>query len=347
MTASTNSSKHSSSRFFVAQLAQMPQSIGRGTIELVAADLDAASSLAHVERPSDGTTGAKLDNWLADIAGSGTGSPVNVVLPEAVSPGRLAQANEVAVELGWSVSNVHQFIEYSNPPDVFTVLTGSFSGQDITSAVGRQTNDIWSIGADDYGFDVNSVSPARRLGESVRFALHGDRLAVGRATPIVEAWKRLGGDGAKTLADDPALLAVAEALDATNAYAADLLEEDFSAGVGNRSPTKVAEVGGGPSLGIFTAAGIRLLVDSGLPKGVPVYAYPDGNAASSGADGLRQLLTSGRSEVNAKPWSDQLANPKITVDGSIVSATFGFHDMAPASYWSTALAHDNLLTSAR
>ena len=338
-----------------AGLRQIPSAVrdsdeGSGSdIQITMSDLDAATELADSERPPDGTTDVDaLTEWLLSINGPGRkekASLVGALLPQAAQPERFAQAAEFADELGWSISDVHTFVEYDVPPNVFTVMSGTFAADSLTKAIGEPTDEIWKLGGDDFSVDVSGVSAARPLGEALRLALRDDSLAVARSTPPIEAWLANDGDAAAgTLAEDEGLAAVAAALDESDVYSAVLSQADFAAVPPNESPEVAAAT---PGLGPFSTLGVGQTVVDGTPYAVFVYYFDEETDAAAAVDRLTALLDDGASNRTHEPWKESFAIDDITATGHVLKATLRLTDFPPGAVWNIVYARDNLVSGSK
>lgn len=280
-------------------------------IQVVVGDLDRAAEIAGVERPEEVEADAVFD-WIGPLTGvraEGTAAAA-LLPPEVVGIESLARLDEFVDEVGWSLLDVHQYVELQQPPQYVSVLTGGFDEAEIDGAQGDRTDDIWSLGGEDFAMSIAERSAARPLGNAMRTALVDDRLVVARSTPPV----RSAVDGADdTLADDGALAAVAGALDDQNVYGALLVSVDPG-----QSPS-----GGEGTEGLapFDALGVGNAADEEGAVVVLAYAHAAEDGAEANVGKLRALFTEGVSLATNRPWSDLLALDDVTRDGTTVTAT--------------------------
>ena len=317
-------------------------------VQIAVSDLDAASELAGVDHPDDGTTDVdEITEWLLAINGPSRDDkrPLTAaILPEVSHAEDFANVAEFDEEVGWSISDVHTFIEYQVPPNAFSVMTGGFSEDALTDAIGKPANDIWSLGGEDFSTDFGNQSSARPLGESLRFALHDDTLAVSRSTPPVEAWNALDtSKTAGTLAEDEELAAVAAALDDSGVYSAFLSQADFAEPQANVPPDAEAQTKAA-GLGPFSTLGVGQTVEDGTPYAVFVYYYADETAAADAVDPLTTLLNDGVSNRTRTPWNELFAIRDISATGHILKATLRLTDFSPGSVWDIMFVRDNLVS---
>lgn len=328
------------------RLAELPGVVagdGDQLVQVAIADLDRAAELAGVTRPAGSTDSDQVREYVNALTGQfADGPPVSALFPEAANLERLAQVEEFATEVGWSVADVSWFAEYQVPPDTVTVVGGDLDESRLTGALGERPDDrIWRLGGEDYEVSLEEVSAARPLGQALRLALVDDRLAIARSTPPVEAVLT----GGTTLAEDPTLSALAAAMDDENAYSTLLLAGapgTFQA----QLPTPQAQAEGAdglpqPFIGI--AAGSAQV--DGAPYAIFAYVHATEADAAANAEGLRALLEQGASVANRAPWSDQFGVDDIRVDGTTVLARLTIADGVPAIIpYNLLLRQDNLAT---
>ena len=313
-------------------------------IMIVAGDVDRAAEAAGVTPyDADTTTDEMLDTitLLTGISRNDEPAKVHIVLPEAVSPNYLNLNDEIHDELGWSIVDVNTFIEIQNPPNQFTVMRADVTADEIDDAAGEAEDGIWSLGGEDLEVDPANRTAARELGESLRMALDDDLLAVSRTTPPVRDW--LDDDG-ETLADDEALVSIAQALDAADVYSSMIMVNDFSivAALGSRgNPEQIEKFMTGTTLiEPFDALGAGLSVVDDEAVGMLVYHYPTEDAAESAVDSIRAVFEEGSSLVSNRAISDLFELSDVQADGDVVVASFGFGDALPGSIWSMVYTRD-------
>src|SRR5690606_3235163 len=109
-------------------------------------------------------------------------------------------------------------------PESFTVVAGDVGADDLDDHVGEAVDGIWTAGeGDDFTISPDDRTPVRPLGTPLHMAVAPDSLlGISPSTPMVQAW--LAGDG--SMADDAAMLAVAERLDAAGVHSAILFGPD-------------------------------------------------------------------------------------------------------------------------
>lgn len=322
------------------------------------ADLDQAAQLAGVERPADASdVDAVLDyvNAVTGIPGSDAGGPASVaaLTPQAAHVDRLVQVNEFEDELGWSIADVSWFAEAQVAPNTLMVAGGDFDEARLSDAMGDRQDGMWRLGGEDGEVNIEEVSAARPIGESLRLALDDGRLIVGRSTPPVE--EALDG-GAPTLADNEVLRSLAQAMDDHDAYSA-----LFTAGAQGADPAsflfgdpdasvedveeQFAEVQNQvlpqPFLGV--AGGVTSV--DGEPIVLFAYVHPNAETAQANADALRRIVEQGQSLQSEQPWSNLFTVDDISADGSTVVARLGLGERGnPQLPYNILMTRDSLVS---
>ena len=129
--------------------------------------------------------------------------------------------------------------------------------------------------------------------------------------------------GKDTLADDDALVAVAEALDEHDVYSAALVLEP---GAGDDSASSPAGEGG---LAPFDGFGIGSAHDGDGAQAVLAYRCDDADGAEQNAAALRALFDDGASSQTRQPWSDLVTVDDVEVDGRMVVVTLDLLERSP------------------
>ena len=319
-------------------LDEVPASVATGSssVRIVAGDLDLATEAGGGQRPSadDDVSVDELIDWIGPLTGvsrDDSPSPVHLLLPDAVSPQRLAENDAITDELGWSVVDVGSFIELQNPPQAFALLETDVEDEQLTAAAGEPDDGIWRLGGEDLEIDVAGSTPARPLGNSLRMAVDDGLLAVSRTTPPVTEWLDDEGD---TIGDDEALASIAAALDDAGVYSATLLVTDFSiAGAlgGRATPDQIAAIVEDADLiAPFDAIGVGLGIDDdGSPVATFVHHHANDDDAASNVDNIRTVFEDGVSFVNNRPLRELFDLRDVRADGPLVVTTVGFADDVP------------------
>lgn len=309
-------------------LAALPSSVWsddpseRGATEVVEiriGDLTSATRAAGLERP-DRDDHQAVFTWLAQL---GAGRPldrpdespvIHVALPQLFAPAGLVDPGAFEDELGWNPADVAWFAEYLAPPEVVTVLAGDFPAERLDATMGPARDGVWALGPADGEINLEDRTPVRRLGESLRLAGGGERLAVARTTAAVRAASPLGADDA-TLADDPTAALLAEVLDESGVVAASLwMGASFD----------LLSFGGADDAVLperFVALGTGIATDSTGLVAVVAHLHPDITAASSNAAALRRIVDEEVSLSSGRPWSELLRGDVTITIGTETDAS--------------------------
>jgi hypothetical protein len=313
----------------VDMLDELPAEVGDGDdpVQIAYGNLQAATELAGLERPTSADDVDAVLDWLMPLTGlSNDDHPalVHVAMPMAANSERAQQIDEFAAETGWSLVNVDSYIEYQRPPDLFTAINGSTRSADLDQAAGPADDGVWSVGdGDDYASNLDDVSAARPFGAPLRMGMDDDELAVSRSTPALRAWL---ADEGPTMADNAPLFALAEQLDAGTVYSAYLFSAD---------PTRDTE-------NPFDAMGAGLSVDDGEPQAWFVYHYADDATAEAAVATVRGILD-GSSERTRAPWSDIFSDWEVTAVDDVVVAELHFVEgRPPGVVWQILFSQDTL-----
>lgn len=243
-------------------LAELPASVGSDAPLIQTADLDAATELSGLERPTD-LDPETVSDWISPLVGvrmpDSPPAPVFVPVPAVVNPRELIRIDEFDEELGWSLLDVDTFVEQSTPPETFAVVTGAFDSDQLNPDLAPASDAVVSAGeGDDLEPDLDETLAARPLGVPLRMAQDEGRIAASPSTPFVEDWTA-GPD--ETLADNESLASVAAALDDADAVAAVLTSGLPVAGVAMRQPEQLSTVAEQLPADPFDTVGIGWGVD--------------------------------------------------------------------------------------
>lgn len=193
----------------LAALGEVPAGV-EGMIEM--GDIAAAIELAGVTR-TDALDGESVASWVRAVTGGpmddGGVAPVFVPMAEELGFSRVQITDEFHDELGWSLVNVDWFVAAGQPPTRFAVAGGEF-GDEALDGLPEVADGVVTAGeGDDYYVDLENRTAARILGDPLRLARDGDRIAMSKSTPLVQRWR----EGGESLADDADLASVASTLD--------------------------------------------------------------------------------------------------------------------------------------
>lgn len=306
-------------------LTQLPAATD-GHLQVWTADLASASELAGVERPSEPEADTVLQ-WLQPlIRVPGPGHPdedgvrsdlVHALPPEVTQPTTLARVAEFDELAGWSIVDIDSYAELQQTPAVFSVLTGDFD-ESTLSDLPEVRDGVRTVGeGEDLHMDLAGATAVDPMGRPLRLAESDGRLVASRSTDSVAAW--LSGPD-ETLADDPALASLAEALDDAEVVSAVLVAgQDFGVGTtarGVRLPEEPDELPDKP----FDAVAVGWSVVDDASRVVLAYHFADDDAAEASVAPIRQVLAEGRDQYG-NALSEQLTVVDVTSDGSVVTAT--------------------------
>ncbi|WFE26798.1 hypothetical protein O7623_26560 [Solwaraspora sp. WMMD791] len=317
---------------FAERLALLPQRLADDEIVLQMADLDRAAELAGVTRPTDPADAEAVRSYLAALSpGASADGPAAVaaLLPQQAVPAGKPDLAGFEAELGWSVLDVSWYAEHSNPPNVMTVLGGDFDSDRMTDAMGEPTDGGWQLGNADGSIDLAGRTVARPFGQPLHLRLSDGRLTVADNSETATALD----NGAESFADTPAAVALAEAMDAEEAYSVLFrVGGDYGGGRGGQTlPAAFDGVAGG-------------LAHDGAPVAVLAYAHADADSAKANAGALGTLLEQGSSSTG-QPWSQRFTEPEVRQDGDTVVVRLRPTDGAPASIvYQLLQRQDSLIT---
>ncbi len=304
-------------------LAQLP-AVERDDSQLWIAfgNVSMATELAGAERPTDPGDIAGAGAWTSQL--SGRDSEIAVPFPTTGQSRSPEDLEAIDDELGFSLLDVDVFIELQTPPSTFLAFTGVTDADTVTASLGDADDGVFSVGdGDDFEIDPEKRSPARPIGVPLRLGAQDGLIGVSPSTPLMRSW--LGGDG-ETLADDAAMVAVAERLDAAGPYGAYL----------------VATNGLSSSTNPYDTVGVALAVEDGDALGVIVYHYANDDDAADAVTTIEDLL-GGTSSATAQPWSEVFSSWEIEATEDIVEFRLRFvDDKLTSVLWSALFANDTL-----
>lgn len=319
---------------------------------VVVNDTAAAADAAGLTAPERGASEEEIGAYLSPLSGVGDDATVAVAPSDLLIQSAIDDAGW-REEVGFGVVDLTGDVTSGQPPDDLQTLFGDFDEAAVEQAV--STDPAWSGELDEveYGdrtywswgedgaIDPSAISTVRRLGESARLFVDGDAGVAYWANTdatMQAALDTFAGD-APSLADDPELGSMAAALDELGAYSAILTAdgEALQAGPG------AAGGGDGPALEPYEAVATGAAVVDGQARLLVVLVNADGATAQANADRLAQIVAEGSSAVNGRPWSDALGDGEITVDGTVVAASFPTDD--PRLWNGVVLTRDTLVAS--
>src|SRR5262245_23586044 len=301
---------------YLGQLPALAPEDGDGVILVNYADLERAGEIAGVERPDDPGDNDAIQDWLAAVTGyrETGGHAVAALPPTTAQIERSAEMEAFVDDVGWSILEVDSYAERDTPPGRVAVLDGRFDRGRLAATLDDAGHGVWVAGDPEAGIDPEGITPARPLGQPLWLTLGGHRLRVAGAEDDVDP----GGD---TLADDPALAALAGALDDHEVYTAML-----AAGGPLGLDAAAAEIRGrgelppGPRCEGLTGAAVGV-ADDGDPLIVLALSQATGPQAGAKATVVEDVLRLGQDAMTARPWSDILTVESVEVEDGVVVAT--------------------------
>ncbi|MDT0203851.1 hypothetical protein [Nocardioides sp. AE5] len=285
-----------------------------GVLTVAAGDLRAATEMAGLEWPAEGTREA-TGPWLMALTTGAEEDTVPFVPISGVFNVQSASADEFAEAAGWSILDVDRFVEVETAPRRFAVVAGDFDDDTLSPDLVEVGDGIVSDrDAEDLSTDLAEQGPLNPIGQPIRMAQDGDRIAVSTVTDLVADWL----SGGETLADREPLAAVADALDQRQVVSAYLGEPGDAASTG-LTPDQLQATGVDlDALPSFDMVGMGWTEVDGEAKVHVAYHFADEAAATAGADYLEELYRNGRGVTTGGPFSDFLAVDEVTTEGSVV-----------------------------
>jgi hypothetical protein len=332
---------------------------GAATQTMAWGDLARASEIAGLERPDPADSDAVADYLLTVLngrseggVGSGGGSPVFFMPPDAAHIERSAELDGFVEDVGWSVLQVDRFVERQSPPNTITVLEGDFDDAAITDALGEPSGGGWVAGdPDQEGFDFQNSTPARPMGEPLWLTLDDGRLAVTRDAASSRTTRAAlsGDDGPSVLGDDETLTALAEALDGQTPYSALLSRPGIPAmpfDVSDPSPGR-AEALCDQALPQPTAGVATGITDDDGPVILVALAHASADDAAANAAALEDIVATGQSAATRQAWSElvELDGVETTGDGRVVLARLRPLDPMGGGIWDDLLIRRDSVVS--
>jgi hypothetical protein len=256
------------------------------------------------------------------------------------------ELDDFAADVGWSILDVDRFVERRSPPDDALVLEGRFDADRIDEAMGERDGGVWQVGDPGGGLDLDEQTPARRTGEPLWQSLDGDRLVVTGSAEGMEAARR----GGSTLADDPILRPLAQALDGEDVYTAMLFGSPLPAPVevlidGDATRERIEEACAHALA--ETPAGVATgVTHDGGPVVVIALLHAGEAAAQANAEALPRLVEEGRSFVSELTWRELFTVDRVTVEGTTTVARLRLREDANLRAWQTVIETRDSLVSA-
>lgn len=309
-------------------LEQLPAAeSGSGQVMIQTADLDAASELSGLERPTD-VDGDALVAWLMPLTGGPSDdgpAPVFVPLAQVFNPQSIRMHDEFADELGWSLVDAQAFVERLSPPQSLAVIAGDFDDSTLSEDLPEVADGVVTAGeGEDLESNLTELTNARPLGIPLRLAQNDHLIAAGPSTAEISSW--LAGPD-ETLGDDPHLAGVAAALDDADSVSAVLVTGASMAltdALGAMSAEQVAALEDrlAPMLPeAFQAVGVGWGADDGASIITLAYSFDSEDAAEKSVPLFEELFANGTSLQAAQPLSDLLTLDDAGRNGEVVVLT--------------------------
>ncbi len=279
----------------------------------------AAAEAYGIEVPGDAATADEVLGYLSSLtSGDGGLTRASDLLDLAHVASR-----PTTEDFGFAPQQVAADVSAGLAPQVLSAARGDFDPDDIGEATrsGTVADEVEEVDVDgvpvlrwreDSESDLERPTSLSPIGSAGRLGLPDDATLLhardddGMAA-LVEAFR-----GGASLADDGDLAAVAGALDAEGALAAQLTHRP------------------GDSDLQYAAAGIGFAWDDG-GRVVLAYSTDSESLARTLASTLEETVTSGSTRASGRPWSDLLLDPEIRTEGPLVVATSTVE--APAGRW--------------
>lgn len=266
--------------------------------QIMVGDVERATELGELERPSDPDDEEALAAWIEGLGGLDGDADLGLFVPEVLGGSSAMQQTMVAEELGTWLGDVRWFGELRTPPGRVSVVEGDIDAEHLDATYAGETDGDggrWTVGEGrDLSTDLDGATPVRPLGQPLHVDVDGDRLTASFSEPDLEA--AVAGDRG-----DAAALDLADALDEHEVYAAHIV---------------VGALDGGPSSmpAAFDAVGLGLTGQDGDEEVVVVYAHDDEAAAERNAGAVADV-------VDADPTAPPVEVTGTEVDGSVLTVT--------------------------
>lgn len=261
-------------------------------------DIERATELGELERPSHPDDDETLAAWIAGMGGLDGDADLGLHVPEVLGGTSAMQQPVVADEIGTWLGDARWFGELRTPPGRVSVVEGDIDTEHLDATYDGETDGDggrWTVGeGGDHTTDLDGATPVRPLGQPLHLDVDGDRLTASFSESDLEL--ALAGDRG-----DEAALDLADALDEHEVYAAAIV---------------VGAMDGGPSSmpAAFDAVGLGLTGQDGDEEVVVVYAHDDEGSAEENADAVADV-------VDDDPYAPPLEVTGTEVRGSVLTVT--------------------------
>lgn len=303
---------------FVDTLAQLPAP-GADEVKFVyVADLRALTAANDIEVPERDDSAA-VRHWVNGL--HGIGSKAALAITEMPSLLGDNDPDDFLADTGLSFADAAAFATVETAPEEFTILTGAFDEAEPAQDLIRLDEQMVSVGE---GRDYEETTLAERhgadrLGRPVRIGRRGQRIALSLSTPMLRNWLDQRGP---TLADDPSLSAIAEALDTTNSLAMYVI-----------APSTTAPSG---------PMGIGWGVDDGKPLITIAYDLGCDELAQPGRALVRELYEQGEMPGTGGKLTNLLQLQEVTAEGRAILVTLTVGSSGSAQAPLTAIFNGSL-----
>lgn len=300
---------------------QIPPSVVDGEILIYTGDLITATEVAGLELPKSPDDATQ---WMFDLTYEAgvADADVPVFVPIGDLSGAGAKINDFEgfeAELGWSIFDIRSFVEFSVPPGVFAVVNGDFD--DPLDRLDELDGGVFTHGSgEDFEQDLNNRNPVDQLGRPIRFGEKDGRVAISTSTSAVEEWLEAQGSGRVDL------MAMAEALDDADAYAAVLHSAESGYSLTETfpfPPEDVERIIGEDWLPTepFHAVAIGWSVDDDGAVLTFVFAHDDNEGAEANVERFERLFAEASSIVRREPIGEIFDLTDVTAADNLVVVT--------------------------
>lgn len=274
--------------------------------QVTVGDLDRASELGDLERPTDPADEAAVAAWVQGVSGLDGGTDLALEVPQVLGGDNALAQTSVADETGTWLGDARWYGELTAPPARTSVVEGTVDVAHLAATYDGETDadgGRWTVGeGEDLSTHADDASPVRRLGQPLHLDVAGDRLTASLTEPDL-ALAVAGDRGSEPALD------LASALDAHDVYAARVVVGRFE--------------GGAASLpAAFDAVAIGLTGQEGDEEVVVAYVHDDAAAAEENADAVADVLAD-------DPGGAPLEVTGTEVDGDVLTVTLRMTDDAP------------------
>ena len=264
---------------------------------------------------------------------------------QTTPPGYLANyllAEDQRSFYGFDLLNLDRYLVAGSPPDEITVAGFGFDAKQIVDALtgsGYQAEKLEPAGTlysirGDYEVDPNSPNKTGQLGNLNRIALLDGEMVIGKATAPVTVSLEAYSDQIPSLADDPAYVALLQALadpalagtgqlmgaivmDDLEISARDYAMELLRGKTAQQVDEKLAELSQGPQLPAYSLVAFVTSHTEGATYLILAVVFAEGTDAQSAADLLADRLQNYRSPRYRRLLSEEWAERGAKVEKAL------------------------------